>query len=197
MQALISALLLLPTIPVSFGVKFLIGYMPYDWPRLLWNLCFLGLEALLPLYLVVMVALWARQGRRGAAIGIAVATMVFELVILGVQLIFIRSSNEGVTWWAVEAAGVLAMVGYVTAWGVARRRNAIWTIGLIGALICGALMQWAFWDVHGEIFQSFFGWVLSWALYVGVFVLSCLICWGFDALGGRSQRATTPDIPGR
>ncbi|OBC14232.1 hypothetical protein A5784_30095 [Mycobacterium sp. 852013-50091_SCH5140682] len=197
-QILISVLLVLPTLPIFFANSLLlradwVGY----WPEPLRNLWALGCNAILPLYYLIVVACWARPTRRSAAVAIAFVTALLDTAWLAAILIIFRSSDTGLLAWVFAAVQVLIAVGYVVAWGVARRRTGIWAVGLTAAVVLGGIVQWVYRLLPTETFSDGSWWVKSWALNIGAFVLSCLICWALDVMGARSWRATTPLISDR
>lgn len=197
-QILISVLLVLPTIPIFFVNSLLlradwVGY----WPEPLQNLWALGCNAILLLYFVVVIAFWARRTRRSAAVAVALVTVLFDMAWLAAILFVFRSSDTGLLAWLFAAVQALIAVGYVAAWGVARRRNGIWALGLIAAVVCGGVVQWVYRVLPIGVFLDGSWWIKSWALNVGAFVLSCLICWALDAMGAGSRRASTPHFAAR
>lgn len=72
----------------------------------------------------------------------------------------------------------LAVLLFVAAWGVARRRQSGWVLGMIPT---GLLVWWSIYgNEHGFAWQG--GWFQYWLLSVGVFVGGCLCCWLADLL---------------
>lgn len=97
-------------------------------------------------------------------------------------------SIVSVTAWAVPFLMVLA-------WGLSRRRNPLWTFGLMPALI---LIGVAYFVTRSDSFAPGFGLIgtLSWALaWWGAVGLGCLACWGIDVFGGASARGAVPSQP--
>lgn len=202
-QILISALLILPTIAISY-----IGSRPFrrewlhEWP--------LGVAmwvpgVLLALYFVVVVACWARPRRRLAALAVAVGVAVFDTARSGVSHQLLQGGELDVSAqsafvlpdWFYPVSDVLILVGYVAAWGLARRRNNIWVAGLVGAVVSALVVRRIHQTEVIDVFKASSSWINAWAVYIGGFVLSCLICWALDALGSASRRPTAPQIPGR
>ncbi|MBX8690189.1 hypothetical protein GO011_22375 [Mycobacterium sp. 20091114027_K0903767] len=202
-QILISTLLILPTIPI-----FYVGSRPFrrawlnEWP--------LGVTMWLPgvvlaLYLVVVVACWARPGRRLPALAIAVVVALLDTLQSGIshqllgggELDLSARPSVLLPGWFYDVAHVLILVGYVAAWGIARRSNMIWTVGLVGAVVSAVVVQWIHRTEAVDVFKASSSWINAWAVEVGAFVLSCLICWAVDAIAAASRRPTTPQIPGR
>ncbi len=203
-QILISALLILPTIAIfyagsrSFRRAWLDGWSA--------DVASLVLATVLALYYVVVVVSWARRGRRRAVLAIVLVVALVDLALAGVDFYLYRLSlvpdSHGLPRapitlpaWVLITVPVLVLVGYVAAWGMARRRNGIWVAGLIAAVACGAVVQWIQRSLPIDVIVNDSWWIKSWALHVGAFVLSCLICWALDAIGSRSRRAATNPGP--
>lgn len=196
-QAVISALLLLPTIPIFFVNRLmLMADFATEWPEPLRNVWVLVSNAVLWVYFLVVVGFWARRKRRMAALGIAFVGMMLETAMLGASL-FVPAMTSTYAQWIVQGSGVIVTVLQVAAWGVARRKNNIWTVGLIAAVVCGVALQWAYRSASAEDFASDSWWIKSWAWNIGTFVVPCLICWAVDAMARGARRAPTPQIPGR
>jgi hypothetical protein len=86
----------------------------------------------------------------------------------------------------------------VAAWGVARRRHPLWVIGLLPALIIAILIQvmWAnswVYDIFGTGYSK---WYVYWLISFGGFIVSCLICWAFDAVGMTVKGSVRPAASG-
>jgi hypothetical protein len=135
------------------------------------------------IYFLSMLALTARDRR----------LMPWALLTGGVGVLV----DTVFTWYVLSplalatanAAGVvytLVIVLYVGAWGIARRQHRNWVIGLpLTALFAGAC-QIGIYAQYGAP-----TWFAAWALYVGVFVVGCLVCWAFDA-GSRLSKLEHP-----
>ncbi len=197
-QILISALLVLPTLPIFLLNSLLLraDWVKY-WPEPLRNLWVLGCNAILLVYFLVVIASWARRAHRTAAVAAALVTAVFDTAWLAASLFVFRSSDTGVLVWVFAAVQVLIAVGYVVAWGVARRRTGLWAVGLIAAVVFGGVVQWVYRLLPTEVFFDGSWWIKSWVLNIGAFVLSCLVCWALDVVGAGSWRATTSPISDR
>jgi hypothetical protein len=169
-QAQISALLTLPT---------MVGYFAADGPLtpktglVSWFLYFL-----VDLYLVLVVARWGRSPqRRVYAIVIALVGVAVDR---GFNLIFLLNSASSP--WPVRIAD-FSTVLFVAAWGVARRRHPLWLLGVPFSVGIVAVTEWYY-----EARNWAFSWFGFWAIDVGAFVLSCLVCWTFDSLGNRARQ---------
>lgn len=202
-QILISALLILPTIPIFYA-----GSRPFrrawlhEWP--------LGVAMWLPgvllaLYFVVVVVCWARPGRRLPAVATAGVVALFDTVLSGISHQLLQGGELDLSTrpsfvlpgWFYAVAHVLILVGYVVAWGLARRRNNIWVVGLVAAVVSALVVRWIYQTEAIDVFKASSSWINAWAVPMGAFVLSCLICWAIDAIASASRRPTTPQIPGR
>ena len=194
-EALISALMSVPVVVVMYAQPLLIEPVLNAGLSLtamtLWTI---AINSLLPLCFVVIVAFRARRERRAIAVCFAVAVMAFSVGFTAANMFFFQI---GYPSWVFAVVTVVLVVGWVAVWGVARRRNRIWLLGLVAAVIFGVIERWVHLALPVKVFVGPPGWVAAAALYLGGLVPPCLICWGLDALGDRSQRATTPEIPGR
>jgi hypothetical protein len=181
-EAMVSAALLMPTI-VAFFIRSTVIYQfggggSSMFRSDVWNM---ALTAATDVYFIVVVAVLARTAAaRVTAAMLGLSASILDLVTLG--LIYYTDYNV-VLQWIGSAGGGLALVLFVASWGVARRRRPTWYFGLIPTFIIAALisimyqLQWA---------NSFFGgwllsWYVGWLLWVGAFVVGCLICWAFDS----------------
>lgn len=73
----------------------------------------------------------------------------------------------------ISRVPTLAVLVFVAAWGVARRRQPGWVLGLIPT---GLLVWWSIYGAeHGFGWRG--GWFQFWLLSVGVFVGGCICCW--------------------
>lgn len=97
----------------------------------------------------------------------------------------------------ISRTPILAVLLFVAAWGVARRRQSGWVLGMIPA----ALLVW--WAIYGSehpwAWQGDWqgGWFQPWVLSVGTFIGGCLCCWLADLLtsGGSAIPAGMPYAP--
>lgn len=132
--------------------------------------------ALYGVYLLAVIVVTARsQARRNWALLVAGAVLAIDLA---------------QTWYATSpdtpkmtpAAFIVfrwsLTVGYVAAWGIARRLDARWLVGLpLAAIAVIALL------VPLDLFTTYANWFQNWSVWIGVFVVGCLICWLLDASG--------------
>lgn len=172
-QAYIAAGLLLPTFLI-FGAWNTVGNA-VGW---------VGFTALYGIYLCAVLVLVAKSNsRRNWALAVASVTLAVDL---------------GQTWYATSsqtpqmtlAAFVLfrwwLTVGYVAAWGIARRLDTKWIVGLpLAAMATIAVV--APLEMNADYLNEF----QKWAVWIGGFVIGCLICWALDAYarGAFGQRS--------
>jgi hypothetical protein len=88
----------------------------------------------------------------------------------------------------ISRAPTLAVLLFVVAWGICRRRNSGWVAGLVPAVLLVALTIW-YTEHHFTGAAGWFGW---WLTTVGVFVGGCLACWVFDAMTGPRPQSPQP-----
>lgn len=193
-RCLISVLLVVPTVGIYFVNSWRFRSDLLD--GLTTGQAMWVMHTLLPLYFVAVVAVWARRGRRSAAVTIAVVTGLVDVVWMAVSL-RLFGDVLGMSRWVYDAVEVLIFVGYVGAWGITRRRARIWAFGLILAVLGGAVLQWIYWTEAIDVYQGPLSWINAWALRIGVFVLCCLFCWAVDAASPGSRRAATPQFHDR
>lgn len=208
-QTIVSAVLLLPTILIFFLESWL---RHAEWLKssseLMRNVWALGSNAVLWLYFLVVIAFWARRNRRVAAVTVVIAVTMLDTAVLAAYLwypsLYRMTGGSPALMWVLDACPVLIAVGQVSAWGIARRRNKIWAVGLIATVVFATVDQLVRQSlirdaVHNH--ESFDGaWWSQWwgaaATTMGIFVLSCLICWAADAMSSASRRTTTPQFGG-
>ena len=194
-DAMISAALIVPSL-IAFGAVY--NIKTFDSPWQPWWI-FMALNA----YFVVCVALRARtDGRRAPAALLALsAAAVYGFVTspspvwgLG-ALLQTAMTNGAISWsdsstyllWASRVPA-LVIILYVAAWGLARRRNAAWGLGLAVTVVLVSLTTW-----YGEThWHPALGWFGLWLAEVGVLVLGCMVCWILDALSTPKQPHPTP-----
>jgi hypothetical protein len=98
------------------------------------------------------------------------------------------SPPEDLIPW-INRAPTLALLLFVVAWGISRRRNGGWVVGLFPAVLLVALTIW-YTEHHFTGAAGWFGW---WVTSVGVFVGGCLACWVFDAMTVPRTPVPPPD----
>jgi hypothetical protein len=92
--------------------------------------------------------------------------------------------------WIVRLP-VIATLLFVTAWGVSRRRQGSWVIGMVPAVLLVWLSIW--WGEHHGISGPV--WFALWLMHIGVFVGGCLACAMFDAMSGSRPQPAPPFPP--
>jgi hypothetical protein len=189
-QSLVSAALAIPTIPLWF-----LRPQPYNWgwDDFLAGIWLVALTVVLDVYLVVLVTIFARSSRRRvAALITAIVSAVVDVA--DTAMVTFASVTEALRW-ADRILVVVSFVLSVAAWGIARRRNRVWVIGLAVSVLIGiglvALYQseWLY-NTLGDV------WVVYWVLWVGGFLLCCVICWGIDALASAVRSNSAGGRPG-
>jgi hypothetical protein len=161
------------------------------------NATSLGISLLIDVgFIVVVFVRGITPTRKLAALGMGVVATVFDV---GVYALYIFLPTSGLTTplsWVVNSTTFL----FVVAWGISRRRNPLWLVGLVPALILSLLLAWAydsgtFWDALGEGAI----WFVGGAAWYAVIGLGCLACWGFDVVGTMSRPAAPaapqPSVP--
>jgi hypothetical protein len=190
-QSLVSATLVIPTIPLWY-----LRLVPSDrgWDQMLAGIWTLVLTLVLDVYLVVLVTIFARTSRRRVA-ALVTAIVAAVVDVADTAMVIFAPISEGLGW-ADRVLVVVSFVLSVAAWGIARRRQSSWVIGLALSFLIGiglvALYQsdWLY-----DNFPDFSGgWIFFWVLWVGGFLLCCLICWGIDVLASAagSKKVSRP-----
>ncbi len=158
-----------------------------DWPVDTVKLWSLAWTAVLGIYFVAVVALFARTAaRRLPAVIVGTAVTILDV---GIAAVTSFASYTGVVEWADRLMTVVTLVGFVAAWGIARRQTPKWAIGLAPTLVVAVLI--AVLSASGLLYRTIgTAWVAYWVVWIGAFVLGCLICWGFDAMGSSSTAGT-------
>lgn len=201
----ISALLILPALVFYATV-------PYGYE--VWTVHWLVTKLPAELYLVAVVAILGRtHKRRALAIALALLGAVIERALVaplysqhipghpyfysddfyaGMNADF-QNGSAGASGKALFFA-YASMILLVAAWGVARRRNRLWLIGIpVSLLIISAA-----WAVAYQPRQLLIEgpWLSNRVFDIGVFVVCCLACWGFDAWGtSRNARSQPRALP--
>lgn len=209
-QTVISGSLLVPAILILF-LESLLRQASWakEWSEPLRNVWYLACNSLPWLYLLVVVAFWARRNRRVAGVGLVIAMAMLDTALAAAYLwypsIYEMTGDSPALMWVLDAAPVLIAVGQAAVWGVARRRGKIWPVGLIAtvalATVDQVVRQSLIRDAVRDHDSFTGGWWNQWwgvaATSLGIFVLSCLICWAVDAMSSGARRTTTPQFGGR
>lgn len=203
----ISAVLILPAF-----VLYAVG--PYG--QAVWWVHLLSQRFLAELYLVAVVAVWGRSARRRilavvvGLVGILVERGLSATIyrfragehfssldfFAGFHYLSSRGDVEGAE--ALHYGGLddvmsifrvsyPAMILFVAAWGIARRRTPWWLLGLLVSFPVIVLAWRAGYETHQLVVEG--PWLGNRLFDIGVFVLCCLICWAFDAGGLALRRA--------
>lgn len=170
-QAMASALMLLPTVAL---------YLPI---ARFGDASVLAFWASGPYFLAVLAVVARSRRRRRWALPIAAMTFITEAAVL------LTVGDDR----ALIMILFVTPIAYVSAWGVARRREPRWwKVGLPLAAILVVLplraVSMAQWDAVGDVAALTF-----WLSWPGVVALGCLVCWIADirARHGRAQAAGT------
>ena len=184
--ALVSAALVLPAL--------IIGYLrlwAYDtgWSTDVVRFWSLAWTVVLGSYFVAVVAVRARTAaRRPPAVTMGVAATVLDV---GGSALVSYATYSGPVQWLDRILTVVTLVLFVAAWGVARRRTSKWVIGLVPTVIIAVLVpvlsasDWLYTALGTP-------WIAYLAVWIGAFLLGCVICWGFDAMGSSGQSTEIP-----
>ena len=179
-QAAVSAVLLVPTLVVFFVAWQVIPTIHDQQARGTGNALF---TLVYSAYFVVVISFVARNP---------------QLRVQALRVAIVAATVDTAYTWYDYSPGALGPVGlshliyallcvaYVTAWGIARRQHRNWKIGVALATIVAGVCQF--------VTPIREGWLTAWALYVGAFVIGCLICLAFD-VGIRflePERQTSP-----
>jgi hypothetical protein len=181
-QSLVSAALVLPTIVVWYLRWFPSGR---GWDEVLDGIWIVALTLVLDGYFVVVVTLLARSsGLRVPALVTAIAATVIDV---GDAALVMLAPYSDAILWADRGLTVVILMLFVSAWGISRRRSPVWVIGLAPALLIAILLDAVY--ASTWLYDNFTDvWIVFWALWIGGFLLCCVICWGFDVLGAAVGR---------
>lgn len=180
-----STLLLVPSL-IAYGVMFTNVKLASAWPH--WWI-FNGVN----LFFVFCVAVRARTNRAPGAVLLA----LLGTVLVGLatspspkwSLTALLSTTHSYGAYSYETpptdllpwivrTPMLAIIIFVAAWGVARRRSGGWVVGLVPT---GLLVWYSIWyQEHESIGKA--GWFGFWLLSVGVMVGGCIACWVIDVI---------------
>ncbi len=183
-QALVNAALVLPTVVIWY-LRALASDL--DWSVDISKLWSLAWTAVLGCYFVAVVAVYARTAaQRLPAVITGIAATVLDV---GGSAVTSFASYTGAVEWADRILTVVTLVGFVGAWGIARRQTPKWVIGLAPTLVVTVLITLLY--SSGLLCRTVgTAWIAYWAVWIGAFLLGCLICWGFDAMGWSSATGT-------
>ena len=189
-EAVVSAALVLPAM-----VIFYLRLWVYDteWSVDAMRMWSLAWTVALGAYFLAVVAVRARTAaRRLPAMIMGVAAMVLDF---GGSALALYSSPSGPVQWVDRILTVVTIVLFVAAWGVARRHTPKWVIGLAPALVIAIAVpvltasDWLYLiDVGAP-------WLAYMSVWIGSFLLGCLACWGFDAIGSSAASTPSPAVP--
>jgi hypothetical protein len=163
-QAVISASLVLPTLPFYFMAFWISDVW---WESWVWVM-------ILDVYFVVVVAVRSRtSARRRVAVALAaVATLVDRGLAAAIDLDVLPAAET----WLFRASYVSILI-FVAAWGVARRRQSRWLLGLVPTVGLVVLALWYYATVTNNQTGD---WLTFWAVDLGVLLSGCLLCWACD-----------------
>jgi hypothetical protein len=187
-ETLISACLLGVAMVVAVARNGAVQFVPFlAESSALNNATSLGVSLLIDVGFVVVVYLRAiTPTRKLAALGAGLVATVVDIGTYALYVFVPTSPLSTALSWLVNSTTFL----FVVAWGISRRRHALWLVGLVPALIVSVLLAWAynsgtFWDALGEGAI----WFVSAAAWYAAIGLGCLACWGFDVVGRGSSPA--------
>ncbi|MFI5507304.1 DUF4190 domain-containing protein [Mycobacterium sp. NPDC051804] len=186
-EALVSAALVLPAM-----VLWYLRLWPYetDWSVDAVRMWSLAWTVVLGAYFVVVVAVRARTAaRRLPAVVMAVAATVLDF---GGSTLAWYASASGPAQWVDRILTVVTIVLFVAAWGVARRCTPKWVIGLAPALVIAIAVPVLTASDWLYIIDVGAPWLAYTCVWIGSFLLGCLACWGFDAMGASAPGTATP-----
>jgi hypothetical protein len=193
-SAALSALLIIPSL-IAYGIIYNNTGFGSAWGP--WAIL-MALNG----YFVLCVAARARLERRAGAVLLAVvAAAAYAFVTspspdvgLGAMMQATIAKAESaadihdLALWSQRAPAIAILV-FIVAWSLARRRNSSWVLGLLPAAAAVAFSVW-----YAENKAVYVGWFGLWLLNVGVLVAGCVACWAADGIGG-SPKATNPALP--
>lgn len=194
LQTVISAAVLVPVIALAIGIP------PLQWEQQFgaWPSFAIGL---IPDAVFVLVLLIRGRGIGPRLLATAIGAVAFAASAVMPLAVALMSEDIIDTWGPSEFETVGKSCTYATyflaalAWGVGRRRGALWLVALplTPALTWLALRdethRWLT-DIETPPSGSYFA--LTAAMYVGVLVVGCLVCWLLDLL----QRLLFSSRPG-
>jgi hypothetical protein len=191
-EVLVSAALIAPSVIAYALIRNVTSYTT-PWQPWAVNLVF-------DIYVVACVGLLARnESRRLPAILLALlATGITAFSTAPSTFGYLRNSilnstSSGsyvqpnyLTWliWLPTIAIFL----FAVAWGVARRRNSGWVVGLVPSIF---FLVISIWYREHHIWDGSLGWFHFWLMDVGLFVACCLVCWVVDVISGPRPQPQT------
>lgn len=185
-EALVSAALVVPALIIWY---LRLWAYDTDWATDAVRIWALAWTVVLGGYFVAVVAVRVRTtARRRPAVIMGVAAMVLDA---GNSALLSYATYSAPIQWVDRVLTVVTLVLYVAAWGVARRRTPKWMIGLAPTLVIAVLVPLLF---ATDWLYTAFGtaWIAYMAVWIGAFLLGCVICWGFDAMGSSATSTETP-----
>lgn len=155
-----------------------------------------GVSLTLVLLMYVAVLIWRGRTlvRRLTAPLLVLPPWLSQVFLLVIFFMLTRGQVDLVysDWWAVlnRSLFVVSVVCPAAAWGVARRRGSLWTVGLLvpAALAVG----WLAWRSRLDSSlppQSLVGDLVVGASVLVIPILGCVACWGIEALSRRTRPA--------
>lgn len=158
------------------------------------NALSLGVSLLLDVGFVVVAYLRAvTAGKRVAALTAGLIATVIDVGSSALTIYVPAFGDSAAIGWLNGSTTIF----WVAVWGIARRRNPLWLVGLVPALIVSVLVAYSYrtaWVY--ETFGDGMAWLLYAVVWFGAIGLGCAACWGFDALGGSSAEEQTPPLAG-
>jgi len=150
-------------------------------------------------YFVFLVLVRGRNaGRRvGAGLLALLVAVIYAGPALWAQL---TGQFHWLLWNGLAATRLsVVIVLAVITWGIARRRSALWLVGLVPTLLLGGLWMWARDNLAHSWSPDEGKFLALVASYYGVILVGALCCWAFDAMGsgGRARHpvAMNPAMP--
>lgn len=188
-EAVVSAALVLPAL-----IMWYLRLWAYDtdWSVDAIRMWSLAWTVVLGAYFVAVVAVRARTAARLPAVVMAVAAMVLDV---GGSALSWYASASGPAQWVDRILTVVTLVLFVAAWGVARRQTPKWVIGLAPALVIAIAVPVLTASDWLYIIDIGAPWLAYTCVWIGSFLLGCLACWGFDAMGSSASSPETRPAP--
>jgi Domain of unknown function (DUF4190) len=152
------------------------------------NTLSIGVSLLLDVGFVVVAYLRAiTAGKRTAALIAGLIATAIDVGSLALIMYVPALADSVALGWLNGSTTIL----FVAVWGIARRRNPLWLVGLVPALIVSILVAYSY--RTGWVYETFgdgdgggVAWLVYAVVWFGAVALGCAACWGFDAVGGSS-----------